>query len=253
MQRFFINNNPTQISNINNNKHFINEVAKDNSVTIKVADKEGAMVLFKTLDYINSCENLLSDTTNYKKVQPKTIKEFTSETKNLISNLHGTCAVFLKNTLPDQPRPAVFHGIPKIHKLPEAIKTAMECRNIIDENLSDQTAIDIAIEHNILPPFQPIISGKGCITENMSAYVDKILQHFLPKISSYIQNTTQILNSLSKTKSVPHNTVIVSMDVKALHSSFPHSDGMKECENFLKKMDFHLLKSAILLKLQILF
>ena len=77
---FLINNHPTQISNINNNeKHSLNELAKDNSVTIKEADKGGAIVLFNTLDYINSCENLLSDTTNYKNVQPKTLKEFTSE------------------------------------------------------------------------------------------------------------------------------------------------------------------------------
>ena len=54
-----------------------------------------------------------------------------------------------KNTLPDQPKPAVFYGIPKIHKLPEVIKTVMEYRNIINESLSDQAAIDIAIEHNI--------------------------------------------------------------------------------------------------------
>ena len=57
--------------------------------------------------------------------------------------------MFLKNTLPDHPKPAVFHGIPKIHKLPEVIKTGMACRNITNENLSDQTAIDIAIENNI--------------------------------------------------------------------------------------------------------
>ena len=37
---FLINNHPTQISNINNNeKHSLNELAKDNSVTIKEADK----------------------------------------------------------------------------------------------------------------------------------------------------------------------------------------------------------------------
>ena len=91
-------------------------------------------------------------------------KQFMSESKNLISNLHGTCSVFLKNTLPDQPKPAVFYGIQKTHKLPEVIKIVMECRKIID-----QTAIDIAIEHNILPPSQPIMSGIGCLTENMSA------------------------------------------------------------------------------------
>ena len=62
---FLINDNPTQISDINNNeKHSLNELAKDNSVTIKEADKGGAIVLFNARDYINSCENLLSDTTD---------------------------------------------------------------------------------------------------------------------------------------------------------------------------------------------
>ena len=72
-----------------------------------------------------------------------------SEAKKLISNLYGTCAVFLKNTLTDHPKPAVFHGIHKIHNLPDIIKSVMVCRNIINENISDQTAIDIATENNI--------------------------------------------------------------------------------------------------------
>ena len=70
-----VNNHPTQISNIENNeKHSLSDLAKDNSVTIKEADKGGAMVLFNARDYINSCENLLSDTTSYKEVQPKYLK-----------------------------------------------------------------------------------------------------------------------------------------------------------------------------------
>ena len=72
---FLINNHPTQISNINNNeKHSLNELAKDNSVPIKEADKGGAIVLFNTRDYINSCENLLSDTTITKMHNQKHVK-----------------------------------------------------------------------------------------------------------------------------------------------------------------------------------
>ena len=113
---------------------------------------------------------------------------------------------------------------------PEVIKTVMECRNIINENLSDQTAIDIAIEHNILPSLQPIISGIRCLTEYMSAYVDKIVQPLHPKIHSYIQDTTQFLNCMSKIKSVPLNALIVSMDFKTLYTCIPHSDGIKAYE-----------------------
>ena len=86
---------------------------KDHRVTIKEADEGGAIELFNSLDYINSCENLWLDTTNYKKAQPRTLTEVTSEAKILINNLHGTCAMFLTNTLPDRPKPAVFHAIPK--------------------------------------------------------------------------------------------------------------------------------------------
>ena len=43
---FLINNHPTQISNINE-KHSLNELAKDNSVTIKEADKGGTSVCSK--------------------------------------------------------------------------------------------------------------------------------------------------------------------------------------------------------------
>ena len=103
-------------------------------------------MLINTRDYVNSCENLLSDATIYESGQQKTLTEFMSEAKKLTSNLYGTCAVFKKNSLTDQPKPAVFYEIPKIHKLTEIIKTVMECRNIIDQKFSDQAAIDIAIE-----------------------------------------------------------------------------------------------------------
>ena len=109
----------------------------------------------------------------------------------------------------------------------------MECRKPIDENLSDQTAIHIAIDHNILPQFSPAICGIGCLTENMSVFDDKILQPFLPKILCYIQDTTKFLNCISKTKSVPNNAVIISMDAKALYSSIPHSDGIEACKHIV--------------------
>ena len=165
-----------------------------------------------------------------------------SVAKNLISNLHGTCAVFLKNMLPENPTPAVIYGIPKNHYLPQVIKTVMECRNIINESLSDQTAIDIAMENHILPLFRPIISGIGCLTEHMSAYVEKISQSFLPIIPSYIQDTTQFHKYLSKSTSIPHNALIVSMDVVTLYSSIPHSEGIKACEIFMIENGFTSMK-----------
>ena len=83
----------------------------------------------------------------------------------------------------------------------------------------------------------------------MSAYVDKILQHFLPIIPNYIQDTTQYLNCTSKIKYVPHNALIVSMDVKTLYSSIPHSDGIKACKIFMIENGFTSLEISNITKI----
>ena len=67
----------------------------------------------------------------------------------------------------------------------------------------------------------------------MSACVDKILQPFLPKIPGYFLDITQSLRCISKIKYFPRQALIVSMDVKTLYSSIPHSDGIKACEIFM--------------------
>ena len=83
----------------------------------------------------------------------------------------------------------------------------------------------------------------------MSAYIDKILQPFLPTIASYIQDTAQFLNCTSKIKSVPHNALIVSMDVKTLYSSIPHSDGIKACEIFVIENGFPSMEISSITKI----
>ena len=58
-------------------------------------------------------------------------------------------------------------------------------------------------------------------------------------------------NSLTvyKKKSVPHNALIVSMDVKALYSSILHSDGIKACEFMLKENCFPSMEISNITKI----
>ena len=83
----------------------------------------------------------------------------------------------------------------------------------------------------------------------MSAYVDKILQPFHQKISSNIHDTTQLLNCISKIKSVPHNVLIVSLDVKTLYSSIQHSDGIKACKTFVIENGFPSMEISNITKI----
>ena len=98
--------------------------------------------------------------------------------------------MFIRNTLTDQPKPAVFYGISKILKIPEVIKTVMAYRIIVDENILYQAAIYIVMQH-ILPSFGPIISGKGCLTENMPVYVVAFLCYILIELNDYSINSTK--------------------------------------------------------------
>ena len=49
--------------------------------------------------------------------------------------------------------------------------------------------------------------------------------------------------------SVPHIAVIVSMNVKALYSSLPHSDGIKACENLVIKNIFQSMEISSIAKI----
>ena len=122
-------------------------------------------------------------------------------------------------------------------------------QNIINVGLSDQTVINIAMEHNILPPFRPQISEIGWLTENKSAYVNKPLQPFLQKIPSYFQNTTQFLNYISIIIYAPHNALIISKDVRTSYSSIPHNDCIKACKIHMMKNGFTFMEISNITKM----
>ena len=69
----------------------------------------------------------------------------------------------------------------------------------------------------------------------MSAFVDRELQPLLANIPSYIKDTTDFLNKLSRFGDLPDNTILVKLDVTALYSSIPHNDGIGACKKFLDR------------------
>ena len=77
----------------------------------------------------------------------------------------------------------------------------------------------------------------------------KVLQPFLPKIPSYIQDTTQFHNCISKIKYVLHNALIDSMDVKTIYNCIPHSDGIKACKIFMTENGFTSMEISDITKI----
>ena len=66
----------------------------------------------------------------------------------------------------------------------------------------------------------------------MSAFVDRELQPLLANIPSYIKDTTDLLNKLSRFDIIPDNTILVTLDVTALYSSIPRNDGIGACKRY---------------------
>ena len=86
--------------------------------------------------------------------------------------------------------------------------------------------------HKLTPVGRPIISGCDGPTEQMSAFVDRLIQPIVQKQDSYLKDTTDFLNFIESTK-LPKNTVLVSMDVTSLYTNIPHEEGVTtECHAY---------------------
>ncbi|KAJ8045213.1 hypothetical protein HOLleu_08171 [Holothuria leucospilota] len=165
----------------------------------------------------------LSDKHFYQNLPYNPIGEYQKELKTLITQFPQPYRDTLTKLIPDSPEPGIFYLLPKIHKLREKIPT----------NVTDW--VTYAKEHNISPPGRPIVSCRGTLTEHLSAFVDSFLQPLLPKIRSYIKDTTQFLQKLSEieTVSLSNDCLLVTLDVSSLYTNIPHLDGIKACERFL--------------------
>lgn len=87
----------------------------------------------------------------------------------------------------------------------------------------------------VSPSGRPIVSGIGTMTEFISGYVDSILQPLLPRIPSFIKDTTHFLQTLQDLEKLAENTLLVTMAVSSLYSNILHVEGVQACEDFSRK------------------
>lgn len=93
------------------------------------------------------------------------------------------------------PREATFYALPKIYK------------------------------NTHQPPGRPIVSARGSLTDNLSKFVDRLLQPLVEGLPSHIKDTIHLLQILDGLH-VKGDTLLVDIDVEALYSSIPHDLGL---------------------------
>ena len=126
----------------------------------------------------------------------------------------------------------IFYAIQKIHKLSSIVKQFLTEQG---NQLRAYDIITLAKDLKFFPPGIPIVSGIGALTENISCFIDSILQRLMQFSQSYIMDTTEFINKLASAMTIPPDVHLMTMDVTSLYSNIPHVDGVDACSTFLNE------------------
>lgn len=189
----------------------------DNSdIIIKMADKNGAVVILNKTDYIAESHNILSDLIYYRPLKEDPTPIFHKSYTNLINKAFDDTILnkkerdFLTIRNPTMP---IFYYLPKIHK--------------------NETS----------PTGRPIIAGIDSLSSHLSKYVDLNLQKYVSKLPAYLKDTTDMNQVVQDIAWQPWYKW-ATLDVSALYSNIPNQKGIESVGVYL--MEDYTVADAIL-------
>jgi hypothetical protein len=102
-----------------------------------------------------------------------------------------------------------------------------------------------------LPAGRPIVSGCGSISENISLFVDTHAKELVPKMTSFLQHTPDLLRQLEKLNgtTLPAGSFPVSMDEVGLYQNIPHNKGIEAMRTELDKRKDKTVPTNLLVEL----
>ena len=156
--------------------------------------------------YIAEGYRQLRDTSVYKRVPRSVCTDVIKEVSDILSRLQTKSVItedMASYAEPSDSKPARFYLLPKVHK--------KGC------------------------PGRPVVSGSGSPTEGLSEIVDHFIQPLVPKVPSYIRDTSDFLVKLRALGPIPPGSILCTIDVTALYPSIPHTDGLANLETALKE------------------
>ena len=204
----FLTTNTTQFITMNTKKKYqnltkqergaIRELANNNEITIKPANKGGAIVIQDTEKYIAEAHRQLNNRDHYKCTGSNMTQQVCTRVNNYIRECKKSGHIpynTADHLMTKTPRTAKFYTLPKIHKAGT--------------------------------PGRPIISANECPTEKISKYVDHYINPLAKQVPSYIKDATHFLEICKKIKNLSPNSLLVTADVSALYTSILHEDGLE--------------------------
>ncbi|CAJ0959417.1 unnamed protein product [Ranitomeya imitator] len=148
----------------------LQELVHDGDIIIKPADKGSAVVIMDRHKYMAEIDSQLRDEKVYQKLEGDPKFNIMGEIKKCLQE--AVNKKLIDQELMDYlsiefPRTPVLYTTPKIHK------------SLID------------------PPGRPIVSGVDSVFSRMGTFLDKILNPIAKNSKSYIQDTTDFLNTIN--------------------------------------------------------
>jgi len=200
-----LQNGPPNLSK--QEKLAIKSLKADKDIIIKPADKGSATVIMDKSEYVMEANRQLSNTLHYKKLSQPVFPQISNRVDEIIGNLHKQKKLNKKQveylSVPTTPRNRQFYLIPKIHKDPSKWPVPEK-----------------------MPPGRPIVSDCGSDTYKVAEYIDHFLAPLATKHPSYIKDTPDFLDKISKLK-IPKDALLVTIDIDTLYTNINNKDGME--------------------------
>ena len=116
-----------------------------------------------------------------------------------------------------------FYGLPKVYKSKQ-INVKCKSANSGYAEITDKIS-DLKL--------RPIVAGPSCHTHRLSNLIDILLRPYTEHVTSYLRDTTDLLNNLPDT--IPKDTILTSFDIEALYSNIPHKLGLEAVKYWIEK------------------
>ena len=155
--------------------------------------------------------------------------------------------------------PKFYKRLPKdiTHQVEDRIRMLLN-RLLIDDEIEEDT-YDYLVPHcsspaqfYILPkihknkdnsPGRPIVSASSHPTERISEFFAYQLNLLVPKLPSYIKDTTHFLQKLDSLPELPYGCLLVTLDVSSFYTNIPYKEGIHACRIALQSRTNTLLKT----------
>ena len=205
--RFLKNNEQFKKDNamIRKTKRFLN----DKGVEVCPSDKTNRFVVTNSASLLERTESILTDTSNYQKVDSNTIQKIENQANAIIRK---TCSQTYSKSdfeklLATGSQPATFYVTVKDHK---------------------------STNDNNEYPLRPIASSIDTPTCKIDWLVTKILSQLIQFVHTNVKNSKSVIDDL---KSIEFNqncpSTFISLDVNNLYPSIPIKHGIEIVSNFL--------------------